>query len=441
MRKVSVCLALAVMLSLSATAWPSPRGMIKNAKHVPGAITPVNPEQQMETYPVLGPDGAQIGSAEWRVVTGTGNCCENYLAVSADGRLVDFGGTLPVYTDDAGVTWNRVEAPLFYGEGAIAAAPGGDLVGVSWDAYGGDKLFAFKYTSTTDSWEWVPIAVHAPFYDRPWISVIPGPFIGTDAPYVSILRGAFPYKEPMVSEDGLNYERFEVSYLSEVTNGYSEMPSTTADPDNDWTQPLAAAGVSALGGGRALFVPQNDSSSSCAPLAMEPDFTWRCVQGQGSWSVTDSAGRLHQTYVVDPTVGDRLNYVVTSASGAHTVSLPLPRSGDFVRYVDLKANAALGTAVVAVHTTNTATEKDGDYLFKLDISGQVPVLTKIMQVGDADVQAYYWFDPACELELVGLYDCPDARFDFTSVVIMPNGKLAVGFIDSQHLQPALAIEQ
>ena len=72
---------------------------------------------------------------EWRVVDATGNCCENYLTSDHRGRLYDFGGSYVNYTDDRGLTWKSVRplTPLQNGEGAIAMAPGGDVVGVQWD--------------------------------------------------------------------------------------------------------------------------------------------------------------------------------------------------------------------------------------------------------------------------------------------------------------------
>src|SRR5688500_7355936 len=71
------------------------------------------------------------GTTDWTVVLSTGNCCENYLTSNSQGRLYDFGGSYINFTDDRGKKWKQVRpiTPLVNGEGAIAMAPGGDVVG------------------------------------------------------------------------------------------------------------------------------------------------------------------------------------------------------------------------------------------------------------------------------------------------------------------------
>lgn len=446
MRRVSVSVFVCLALFVAGSSWGSPRGFIKNAKHAPSALEPFETSSHMRSYPLLSQAGDQIGLADYRVVEGTGNCCENYLAATPSGRIVDFGGTFPVYSDDYGTSWTQVRAPLYFGEGAIVGAPGGDLVGVSWDPYGGDKLYAFKYTAAQDTWEWLPMPLHTPFYDRPWISVIPGPFADIDAPYISIVRGGVPYTEPwLVSMDGLLYAETETPYLSELMNGGGNVLNPAASADADWTQPISRALISPLGAGRATYlVERGTSTASCDRMVMSSSRRWSCgptsVPGT---TVSDSQGRIHK--VVMPVGDGPPSTLMYGSSNDGTVwneiDLRLPKGGDVVQYYDHKANAELGIAVVAVHTRNPGTKQDADYLFKIDISGSQPRLISIMQIGKGDAEVYYGFDPGCELEIVGLYDCPDSRFDFTSVVILPNGKLAVGFIDSEHIRPAIAIEQ
>ena len=445
MRRIWTCIVLCLALVIAGSAWGSPRGFIKNAKHVPSALEPFETSSYLRSYPVLDETGDQVGMADYRIVNGTGNCCENYLAATSFGRIVDFGGTFPAYSDDYGLSWTRVTVPLYYGEGAIVGAPGGDLLGVSWDPYGGDKLYAFKYTAAQDSWEWLPMPVHTPFYDRPWISVIPGPFEDIDAQYISVVRGGIPYTEPwLVSTDGLLYAETETSYLSEVMNGRGGALSTTPSADLDWTQPIARALISPLGGGKATYpVERGTSTSSCERMVMSASRRWSCTyEWDPGTTVTDSEGRIHKVHVPGaPDSASSFKYGLSlDGDSWHEIELSLPVDGDVVHYHDHKANAELGIAVVAVHTRNLTTNRDGDYLFKLDVSG-TPRLVSIMQVGDAKADVYYGFDPLCELEIVGLYDCPDSRFDFTSVVILPNGKIAVGFIDSEHIRPTIAIEQ
>lgn len=80
---------------------------------------PFAPPASQATYPAYdyGKDGVASGddrtaTATWRVVQATGNCCENYVTTSREGRLYDFGGTYVNYSDDRGVTWSSVRTAL-----------------------------------------------------------------------------------------------------------------------------------------------------------------------------------------------------------------------------------------------------------------------------------------------------------------------------------------
>jgi len=119
------------------------------------------------------------GTTTWRVVQGTGNCCENYLAATKGGRLLDFGGSFVNYTDDRGVSWHQVRplTPLVNGEGTVVVAPNGDVDAIGWDPYSGDHLQAFKYEAFSGKWFYAEQPLHQPFYDREWITVLPGPFV------------------------------------------------------------------------------------------------------------------------------------------------------------------------------------------------------------------------------------------------------------------------
>jgi hypothetical protein len=71
-------------------------------------------------------------------------------------------------------------------------------------------------------------------------------------------------------------------------------------------------------------------------------------------------------------------------------------------------------------------------LFKLDISGRSPRLTRLYEVGLGDVNGSSG---------VGA----DVRFDFETVTIMPDGRVAMSFYDTTTMagggvQPALALE-
>ncbi len=124
-----------------------------DAPGLPAEVVDFEPPVRVERYPYTdfgrspSPRDDRRGTAAFRVVERTGNCCENYLTITPGGRLLDLGGSYVNFTDDLGKTWKQVRPlnPLVNGEGAIAAAPGGDIVGVEWDLYTADHLISYKY--------------------------------------------------------------------------------------------------------------------------------------------------------------------------------------------------------------------------------------------------------------------------------------------------------
>lgn len=151
----------------------------------------------VKSYPVFDAGGDPLGSARWRVIQNTGNCCENYLATTRDGDLLDFGGTYLRFSEDKGQTWLQVRPlePLVNGEGAVSVAPTGDIIGMTWDPYSGDHIVTFKYDVEEEAWLYSETKLHTPFFDRPWLAVVRGPFDfgGVEAPYVSILMSNFSF--------------------------------------------------------------------------------------------------------------------------------------------------------------------------------------------------------------------------------------------------------
>jgi hypothetical protein len=210
----------------------------------------------------------RTGKTTWRVVQGTGNCCENYLAVTKAGRLLDFGGTYVNYTDDLGLHWKQMQpaTPPVNGEGTLDLAPNGDVIAIGWDAYSGDHLQAFKYEAFSGKWWWTEQPLHTPFYDREWVTVVPGPFSigGATYPYVSFLKGGYPSKELwLYSTDGLTYDNASVKFADDTQNGSKTGPLPTAKLGTaDWTQGNSNTGLAALGAGGALASPDEVSDWS-----------------------------------------------------------------------------------------------------------------------------------------------------------------------------------
>ena len=379
---------------------------------------------------------------EWRVVDATGNCCENYLTSDHRGRLYDFGGSYVNYTDDRGLTWKSVRplTPLQNGEGAIAMAPGGDVVGVQWDPYTGDHLLSFKYDAKEQIWLYTEMPIKVPFYDREWIAVIPGPFEvdGTKVPYMSFIKGAWPSKEAwFYSYDGLNYDEVGSKFVDQTVFGeVVEKLRTKRHEYMDWTQPNTNGGITPLGGGAALASPDypvgGETWAHFSPQSRRwASFTFEGKPPKGRYQV-DSAGRLHN---VVPN-GKSFLYRVSDDWGKSWIQLDvsLP-SKHVIEEIDFRANLDAGVAAVAIHGHESAGNLDRDLLFKFDITGSKPRLLRMYNVGLGDINGSSGVGAAI-------------RFDFETVTIFPDGRVAMSFYDSTttdpsddtSVQPALAIE-
>lgn len=418
---------------------------------IPARVTVTHPPTSEATYPgvdygrTTSPRDDRETKTSWRVVEETGNCCETYLTTTPDGRLLDFGGRYIHVSDDRGATWRRVEplTPLINGEGAIVAAPGGDILGVQWDPYSGDHLQFYKYEADTRQWLYTEMPVHQPFYDREWIAVLPGPVTidGQTHDYVSFVKGGLPKEVWFYSTDGLNYTQVTSKDMDRMLSGAQTRDAlpAVADPDNDWVQPNTNSGMTQLGGGDLLASP--DLSDGWSLLDGET-FTWSSYafpdgsQPDGLFQV-DSAGRVHN--VVPSGDGASFEYR-TSDDGESwkTVTVPLP-ADHTINEIDFRANDAAGVSAVAMRAHDAGSGTDQDLVYKFDITGVGPRLARSYEVGLGDTAA-----------VAGVGN--DVRFDFESVAIFPDGRVAVSFLDSTTTMhhpvhgteapaPAIAVEQ
>jgi hypothetical protein len=393
---------------------------------------PFAPPISQATYPAYdyGNDGVASGDdrtaiATWRVVQATGNCCENYLTTSKEGRLYDFGGTYVNYSDDKGVTWRSVRplTPLVNGEGTITMAPGGDVVGVGWDPYSGDHLQAYKYEADTGKWRYTETPIHSPFYDREWVSVVPGPFTidGKTVEYISFLKGGYPSKDVWYySTDGLQYTQVSSKFVDTTLSGAaSKTVATGVRPDADWNAANTNSGMTTLGARSQLAAPDYPSTAwslfDGATMQWTPVLLGDGTAPDGLFQV-DSIGRLHN---VIPQ-GGRFTYRWSSNNGATWASLdvPLPDS-TAIEQIDFRANRAAGVAAVLVHAQDNKTGSDVDLVYKIGISKKdtAPRLQRRFQVGLGDLNG---------TSGVG----NDVRMDFQTVTIFADGRLAVSFLDS-----------
>jgi hypothetical protein len=390
------------------------------------------------------PSDDRYARTSWRVIEETGNCCENYVTINAQGQLFDFGGTYIYVSNDRGLTWLRVEplTPLVNGEGAIVAAPGGDILGIGWDPYSGDHLQAFKYEGTTGQWLFSEMPLHQPFYDREWIAVVPGPITigGQTHEYVAFVKGATPWKEVwFYSTDGINYVDVTSKAAEQTLTGAAAsgaLPTGTG-AINDWAQANSNGAMYNLGGGDllaegdllttwSLFDGQTFSWSAYADPAIGP---------VGRYQV-DSAGRIHN--VVPSTNGNSFDYRMSANGGLswQSTTVELPRYHSFEEW-DFRANLAAGVAAVAVHAQDRLDGNDQDLAYKFDISGTAPRLVRSYTLGLGDVNSE-----------AGVGN--DVRMDFETIGIFPDGRIVLSFIDStttrpgrtggDSIAPALAIE-
>jgi hypothetical protein len=410
---------------------------------LPAKVVTFSPVVGSATYPSIDygkkptSQDDRHATTTWRVVHDTGNCCENYLTATSSGRLLDFGGTYVNYTDDRGLTWRQVQplTPLVNGEGGIVAGSNGDILGVGWDPYSGDHLQSYKLDGVTGQWLYEEMPLHQPFYDREWISVVPGPITisGKTYDYVSFIKGATPYKEVwFYSTDGLSYTDITSKAVDELLSGAATQGVLPTAPRalNDWAQANTNGGMTQLGSSRLLAAGDLQTTWS---LFDGTSFTWSAyAQPDGSDPAglfqVDSAGRVHN--VVPSSDGNSFDYRISTDGGTtfRTATVALPKS-HVIEQIDFRANKAAGVAAVAIHAQNLASGNDQDLAYKLEIATSMPVLKQAYVVGLGDQNS-----------TAGVTN--DVRMDFQTIAIFADGRIAMSMLDSTtNQQPALVIEQ
>lgn len=443
------CIVAGALGTATAFAGNSPAGPVP-----PTGATPrlVDVPVKTASYPVFNRHGDRTGKASWRVSPAGGNCCETYVNATAGGRIVESGGTYPWYTDDEGKHWYQVKfavpdqndngAAIAGGEGATVTGPGGDIYGVTWDAYSGDHLQAYRYTAQTDTWEVSEVAMKSPFYDRPWLTYAMGPFTldGAKTPELLDVTGGGITKDiDTLSADGLDYGDPSFFYYDETTvaPGKFRIP-VVRNPNADWWQPHPGTRTLPLNGGGMLRFGNNEDltgESACDVARLDPSTsTWQCVTTPGKFNGVvrqDSRGYLTEVY---PVPGNRALVLATSRDGgAHwrtTTLKPPPGAGQVIEgdsdpIFDVVTNGALGQAVVSTRMDD-AEGVGQDMVFRVDISKSRPRLMKTYLVGNGDLNT-----------TIGVTGSAGYRFDYESVALLRNGHIAVTYDDKDCLQPTL----
>ena len=408
----------------------------------PATPTAYASDRVAATYKTFdGHTGKERGTAKWHWTSTGGNCCEVYVSSTARGDILEYGGSLPYVSSDAGKSWKQITftTPLVNGEGAIVAGPKGDVFGIGWDPYTGDHLQGVKYTAATNTWAVAEAPLKTPVFDREWITYVKGPFsdgLGGQSPFLTLVRGGTATKQiELISTDGLSYTTASdpngdvASYAGEPVK--FTIP-TVKNPDADYWQPNPGTYTLPLNAGGVLLFNNGEDDFGADAARLNPStlkwepvdlpFTPKGVVRQ------DSRGWLTMVTQQGADV-----VVALSSNGGVTwksTTLVLPESHPkSAQSVDVKVNGKLGQAVIATRANDKA-GRGQDVVWRVDIKGAQPKL----------LQSY----------LVGLGNAPSAiglvagaaadRMDFPSIALLPSGKIAVSFQDAttpRHVSSAL----
>lgn len=405
---------------------------------------------ETHTYTKFDAAGRPAGSTEWRIVDGTGNCCENYLSITKQGMLLDFGGDYIMFSVDDGQTWKRVMPadPLpNLGEGTVTVAPNGDIIGVAWNPYYGDRVVPFKYSVEDEGWFYTNTKLHQPFFDRESVAVVPGPFNwqGQEFPYLTILRGGYPFKTPtFYSFDGLNYFVPSARFLDTITETSDNPLKIKPNRALDWIQPAEQSGITPIGKGVALDrtsgydVRGPGAETENAQFSrLNPDnLRWHLYEfpsgplpNRGVLRV-DSTGALHYVYPWRVEEVDRgFGYMISTDGGRTwaTKKVEIERGFEVVQ-LETAVNGGLGIGAIAVQGRNEEASTNQDWVYKFATDRGKPKLRTIYQVGDGKGDYGQGVTAAGN------------RFDFATMVILPDGRVALSIASSTKNRPNLAIQ-
>jgi hypothetical protein len=437
----AAALAVAALAGFAMTALSAPPNAL------PTSSAPVPDKAVTKSFGVYDAKGHKSGKATWRLTKAGGNCCEVLVTSTRDGKLVEFGGTYPLVSTDQGRTWTEI-APLAPstsklpnpgprkiagGEGTVVQAPGGDILGIGWDPYSGDRLQSFFYSAKDKKWSYMEAPLHEPFYDREWVAVAKGPFTiaGQTVPWVGLVLSNANREIVLMSTDGLNYFTPTQRDLDAVANGTVKtyLP-VTRDADFDYMQEQAQTGLAMVPGGALSF----DPARGCKTQILGKTGSWSCFALPNEHELTgplhtDSRGWLHEVVAEGADVVYRMSKDGGRKWSEQTFHFP---GEPAIETYDFKANGKLGMTVVAAH----AKKDDGtfqDMVMRFDTHGAKPVLQKTYLVGDGNLKS------TVGLDVTSLVDGKSTRVDFTSVAILPDGKIAVSFADKTYDDPAVAI--
>jgi hypothetical protein len=241
---------------------------------------------------------------------------------------------------------------------------------------------------------------------------------------VTIVRGGTATKQvELISGDGLSYTTIS-DPNAEVGNEPVRMtiPVVKNPAADDW-QPNPGTYTVPLNAGGVLLLNNGDDNLPCAAARLNANTTkWECVTlpfvPKGVLR-QDSRGWLTQ---VDQTSKTEIE-VKTSRDGGRTwraATLNTPNDlkidgGD--DYFDVKVNGKLGQAVISTRANKG--DIGQDLVWRVDISKAQPRLLTTYAVGKGDIATG-----------IGVVSALADRFDFPSVALFPDGRIAASFDDS-----------
>jgi len=365
-----------------------------------------------------------------------GNCCEHYLATTHSGWIMNLGGEYPTWSEDRGKNWSQY-APITrpvdgLGEGAIIEAPNGDILANSWYPYTGDKLYSYFYDASTGQWSWQDNQIHAPFYDRSWQCVVPGPihYMGQTYPYASLIVSNYWRNSGigyLLSVDGLTYFPFPdpdtADYMgADLTFSLEGNNGTMMDYMIPHREMYA---VSLLNKG-GLLLPHYFSNGDNAYL--DTDLVWHRHKLPEGYSipsnhlVIDSTGAMHSVEKQGTTLIYHLSLDAGKTWTSRNFTWP---TASRIEEWEFKANGALGLAVINMRVQDGDTDKDIVYHIRDYRESLEPDTITLLGLGDIDATS-------------GAGN--DVRFDFASLAILPDGGVVCAFEDSTDADPLFALE-
>ena len=252
----------------------------------------------------------------------------------------------------------------------------------------------------------------------------------TTAPYVSVLTSNFTEDVQYYSLDGLNYTIPHVKAAESVAGSERRWLDLPSDPSADWIQPISEMDLAPLSGGGGLARVRSGPRTGVAVLR-PPELRWASFAFENGEVprgrfLTDSTGAIHDVQPAE----DRKSFTWrVSRTGGRSweetgIALPAPHE---VEDWDFKVNAELGLAVLGVHAHNTDSKKDQDLVYELAVGAAAPTVVRLFFVGLGD------------LETGSGVTATNERFDFSTIGILPDRTIVTTFLDSDHLDPALAI--